>query len=305
MKHQYKASIIIPTYNRFLLLDYTLNSITKQTVHTDLYEVIVVDDGSIDKTKDVVDRYSDVLNLRYFYQNDEGYRVSSARNIGIKNALGEILIFIDSGVLLGSRCIEEHLRLHKNEKSCAVVGYVYGYDHNDTDHDINTLKKILTPYEPDKTIGYLREKQIYVDMRENLYAEVNDELNTLPAPWAMFLTCNASVSRYAIQRAGLFDENYNMNWGVEDLDLGYRLYVNDVKFKMSRHAESIHYPHESDMSEKFRQEIINKKYFNKKFNVLGTQLFLNSSFIDLNRKILERNKKSTLARTKYHDMFSE
>ncbi len=83
-------SVIIPSYNRQHVLIRALRSIYAQTLSP--YEVIVVDDGSNDDTKMLIQQnYPDVI---YFYQENQG--VSAARNTGIKKAQGEWLAFLDS-----------------------------------------------------------------------------------------------------------------------------------------------------------------------------------------------------------------
>jgi glycosyltransferase involved in cell wall biosynthesis len=88
-----KYSIIIPTYNRANLLDRCLNSLTKQNYIN--YEVLVCDDGSIDNTEEVVTNYQNLLNIKYFKIDNWG-GPARPRNIGIKNAQGEWLCFLDS-----------------------------------------------------------------------------------------------------------------------------------------------------------------------------------------------------------------
>ena len=84
------VSVIIPTYNRKNLLKRALRSVSSQTFVPQ--EIIVVDDGSSDGTKDwVLERFP---NVRYIYQDNFG--VSSARNTGIKEAKGSWIAFLDS-----------------------------------------------------------------------------------------------------------------------------------------------------------------------------------------------------------------
>ena len=84
------VSVIIPTYNRKNLLKRALRSVSSQTFVPK--EIIVVDDGSSDGTKDwVLERFP---NVRYIYQDNFG--VSSARNTGIKEAKGSWIAFLDS-----------------------------------------------------------------------------------------------------------------------------------------------------------------------------------------------------------------
>ncbi len=88
-------SIIIPTYNRGHLILSTLNSVKNQTYKN--YELIIVDDGSSDDTKRVVENYIEnnkLKNWSYYYKTN-GER-GAARNYGIKKANGEWIIFLDS-----------------------------------------------------------------------------------------------------------------------------------------------------------------------------------------------------------------
>lgn len=100
-----KISVIIPTYNRADFLVNTIESIKQQTVKVD--EIIIIDDGSTDNTKDILKDYSDLI---YQYQDNSG--VSSARNLGIKLALNEWICFLDSDDLWEKEKIEKQIEFH-------------------------------------------------------------------------------------------------------------------------------------------------------------------------------------------------
>ncbi len=86
-----KFSIIIPTYNRAAFLPKAIESVLSQT-YTD-WELIIVDDGSTDNTKEVVSEYCD-SRITYVYQ--ENAERSFARNNGIMHATGDYVCFLDS-----------------------------------------------------------------------------------------------------------------------------------------------------------------------------------------------------------------
>ncbi len=86
-------SIIIPTYNRASFLPNTLKSILKQEYSS--FEVILVDDGSTDNTKEVVLPYLNGSSRVSYYYTDNQER-GAARNYGMSHAVGEYLIFFDS-----------------------------------------------------------------------------------------------------------------------------------------------------------------------------------------------------------------
>jgi glycosyltransferase involved in cell wall biosynthesis len=84
-------SIVLPTFNRAHLIGVPIRSIISQTFND--WELIVIDDGSTDNTKEVVAGFNDE-RIKYIYQNNQ--ERSAARNHGIKNAAGKFICFIDS-----------------------------------------------------------------------------------------------------------------------------------------------------------------------------------------------------------------
>lgn len=93
-----KYSIIIPVYNRPEEVAELLQSITRQTLPRDAFEVIVVEDGSSLSCKKEVERYANLLRLRYFEKPNSG--PGPSRNYGAERAEGDYLIILDSDVEL-------------------------------------------------------------------------------------------------------------------------------------------------------------------------------------------------------------
>lgn len=87
-----RVSVITPTYNRAAFLGEAIDSVLAQTF--DGFEMIIVDDGSTDGTRQLVERYVDDPRIRYFYQENQGQSV--ARNRGIVESKGEFICFLDS-----------------------------------------------------------------------------------------------------------------------------------------------------------------------------------------------------------------
>jgi len=97
------VSVIIPTYNRATLLRRAINSVLAQTYRP--IEIIVVDDGSTDDTSALLLAYGN--QIRVFKQPNQG--VSSARNLGLQQAHGEYIAFLDSDDLWGRDKVEEQV----------------------------------------------------------------------------------------------------------------------------------------------------------------------------------------------------
>ena len=106
-----EASVIIPTHNRREVLKKVLISLFDQTYPRKAYEVIVIDDGSTDKTEAMINELNAPCSLAYLRQEKKGS--VAARNYGLSEARGEVIIFIDSDVIVGPDFIEEHLSSHK------------------------------------------------------------------------------------------------------------------------------------------------------------------------------------------------
>jgi len=246
------CSVLIPTYNRAELLRRTLDSLVRQDLPRSEFEVLVIDDGSSDHTAELARGYADRLELRYFFQPDEGWRVAQARNVGLAAAAGAVCVMVDSGVLLHSGCLRAHLDSHRQaDGPVAVVGYAYGFgtDGAEAAEMIATLDRPGTADDPDAAIELLRRTGRWADVRELFYAKYADDFAALPAPWIVYWTCNVSAPTDRLRAVGGFDEQIR-SWGGEDLELGYRLHLDGVRFLLNRAAASIHYPHGSSLAER-------------------------------------------------------
>ena len=115
---QPSISIIIPTYNRAKYLKKALDSLVMQTDNN--FEVVVVNDGGCDKTKEVCDKFKDKLDLKYIYQNHAG--ISATRNKGIELALGTVIVFFDDDAIAEDNWVEN---IKKNiENNFIITGQV-------------------------------------------------------------------------------------------------------------------------------------------------------------------------------------
>lgn len=111
-----KVSVIIPAYNSAKTIRKAVNSVIKQT-YTNI-EVIIIDDGSFDNTKEVLKEFTDA-EINYFYQENKG--VSVARNKGIELSMGDYLFFLDSDDYLDLDLIEKMVELIKRHDLDMVV----------------------------------------------------------------------------------------------------------------------------------------------------------------------------------------
>jgi len=279
------CSVIVPTYNRSSLLAYTLASLRDQSMAEQDYEVIVVDDGSSDDTRAVVDRFKDSLNLSYFYQDDCGYRVAKARNVGIREAKGDVCIFIDSGVIASRDLVRSHWQAHQKHPNLAINGYVYCF--NEDNEDAKKILELIDPLKPDVSMDALSVEEQFLDLRESFYHRYGEQLHQLKAPWLIYWTCNVSARREQLIKVGMFDEAYQ-SWGAEDVDLAYRLFQDGAQFQFLRNARAIHYPHEKSYSTNMAAAAENYQYFARKYDNPISWLVPDHHFDEINDLITEQ-----------------
>ena len=132
-------SIIIPTFNRETIIISAIEGVLDQTF--DNWELLIVDDGSTDTTKENVEPYLKDKRINYVYQNNAG--VCAARNMGAKFAKGQYLIFLDSDDKVESCWLEDFYNELKNNQIDIVYCSVKMQNPNGTTKLIN----VDNPYE--------------------------------------------------------------------------------------------------------------------------------------------------------------
>lgn len=186
-------SVVIPTYNRKPILEKCLRALEHQTYdigdRIDGYEVVVVDDGSTDETVAWLRQNSAQFpHVVLLEQNHQG--PAAARNLGVEQANGDTIIFIDSDLVV----TEDFLKAHANAlvRGMKQLGgdrlFTYG-------RVINTCNFANPTAEPFKVTDYSA---------------------------AYFATGNVAIARHWLLEAGLFDVGFQL-YGWEDLELGVRL----------------------------------------------------------------------------------
>jgi len=183
-----KVSIIVPAYNAEKTIQKCLNSLIN--IDYNSYEIIVVDDGSTDRTWDILKEYSDANdNLVCVRQKNSG--PASARNRGVSISNGKIIFFTDSDCIVPESWIKGLLKYFNGSSIGAVGGS-------------------LKPVTIDSIIERFDQRR-----RENLYGNEKKFVDALP-------TCNLAVRRSVFEEVGGFDESFKYA-SAEDYDLCYRI----------------------------------------------------------------------------------
>lgn len=201
-----KVSIVMPTYNRARNLKWALQSLLAQTEPA--FEVIVCDDGSTDDTPEVVAAFRGKLNLRYLRQEHDGFRAGLARNMGLEQARGKWVLFLDSDLVVPPTLLAAHVAaLEKNQR---VV--------------VNSFVWRMVEDEPSLDGRYEGFRERY---GTNLKPDSRERYQAFERPGPLeetyFLDSNALSMPTALARElEGFDPSF-VGWGHEDTELGYRL----------------------------------------------------------------------------------
>jgi glycosyltransferase involved in cell wall biosynthesis len=185
------VSVVIPTYNTSNFLIKAIQSVINQTYKN--WELIIVDDGSTDQTRQIVEEFQKKdSRIKYFFQNNKGQ--GAARNLGIKNANGVYIAFLDS----------------------------------DDEFFENKLERVMSYFVKDKNIAFIYSDASIIG--DNLYQKRRSEVVT---PYSgeiykkllfnnFITTSTVVVKKEVLQNCGLFDES-DLLRNFEDYDLWLRI----------------------------------------------------------------------------------
>lgn len=209
-----RVSVVIPTYNRCDYIKESLDSVLSQIFSG--FEVIVVDDGSTDGTEEIIRPY--LNRIRYLRQENRGAAV--ARNVGVRNAEGAYVAFMDSDDLSAPGHLQIlHDFLERNPHYAMVIGngaYLEGKFHN---------RDTVIPRERGKA---LKEKGVTV---KDLFD-------------GRIIRLQGTMTRKSVlEEIGLLDEWFRLSY---DLDLSLRVikshrigFVNDIVYFYRKHGGNI------------------------------------------------------------------
>ena len=114
-------SIIIPTYNRGHIINRAINSVLTQSFSD--YEILIIDDGSTDDSKNIIQPYFKNTHVKYLFQENKG--VCSARNMGAKNSTGEYLLFLDSDDVFKEDALKNYSNKITHDKPDIIYGDMF------------------------------------------------------------------------------------------------------------------------------------------------------------------------------------
>jgi glycosyltransferase involved in cell wall biosynthesis len=189
------VSVVIPTFDRPDALARCLDHLARQTLPTDRFEVIVVDDASVHPVRPLLEAAYANGPLQVVWERVEPNNPARARNAGIDAARGWLILFMGDDILALPHMLEEHVRLHEqNPDNIGVVGRI------ETDPELveTAFDRFFDSFGFTTLSGDQQVTSRY------------------------FQTNNVSLKTDYLRRHGRFDEDFP-DANHEDIELGYRL----------------------------------------------------------------------------------
>lgn len=205
-----EISIIIPTYNRKDILITTLKALDKQSYNLEEVEVIVIDDFSPVNPEQEISQLQTKYKLR-FLRESKNIGQGRIRNIGIKLARGKYLFFLGDDTVPKDIFIEEHMNLHKKYAGIAVLGQI-----------------LWAPELRNEFMDFIEKIQFH-------YHTIKDKNNVK----LHFYTSNISLEKKWFKNEEYSDKF--KKYGLEDLEIGYRLEKRGLRVIYNPQALVYHY----------------------------------------------------------------
>ncbi len=232
------VSVVIPYYNAPEALALLLASLEGQSYPRDLFEVIVVDDGSptpLERPR------STPLDVKVVRQDRRGFGQTRARNAGSRAAAGDILVFFDGDVMAEAGCLAAHARWHHAVSDALTVGFrahvqVDGLDADAIRRRPGSLEALFAdrPVEPPWVEQHMRATG-------DLTSKDDD-------PFRLVVGANFGVGRDFYALVGGAEESFT-EWVPDDVELGYRIYTRGGLLVPARDALVWHQGLEKDIWE--------------------------------------------------------
>ena len=209
------VTVVVPYYEAPEALALTLAALERQTYRRDLFEVVVVDDGSripLEQPKGTS------LDVRVVHQEDRGFGLARARNTGASAASHDILVFLDCDMLPEEDWLAAHARWHHALSDALSLGFrahveVDGIDESAIRNRNGSLADLFS--------GRAVDRPEWIEFH---MARTNELTSTADDLFRVVTGGNLGVARGFFELVGRFDETFTQ-WGAEDTEFGFRSYT--------------------------------------------------------------------------------
>ena len=226
---QMPVSVVMPYYQAPREIEFTLAALERQTYPRDLFEVLIVDDGSAEPLPPP----DTPLNVRVLYQEDRGFGLARARNHGAREARRDILLFLDCDMMPEADWMAAHARWHHLFSDVLTLGFRTHVEMEDT------TPADVREREGDLADMFAGRRMFRPEWIEYHMARTNELTSRADDIFRVLTGGNFGAGKEFFETAGGFDESFTQ-WGAEDTEFGYRAYARGGLFVPVREAHCWH-----------------------------------------------------------------
>ena len=209
------VSVVVTYYEAPEALELTLAALEGQTYPRELFEVVIVDDGS---RTPLAAPTASPLEVRVVHQEDRGFGLARARNTGARAANCEILVFLDCDMMPEAGWLAEHARWHHAANDALTLGF---RTHVEVDGIDASMVRTRTGSLAALFDGRPTERPEWIEYHMTRTRDLTSDDDDL---FRMVTGGNLGISRSFFEDAGTYDESFTQ-WGGEDTEFGYRAFV--------------------------------------------------------------------------------
>jgi len=257
----HRISVIVTTFNRSGALALCLTSLQQQTRAID--EIIVADDGSDTPHADAIHKLAErcTVATRVVRQEHRGFRAAALRNLGVREATGDYLVFVDGDLVVWRDFIEQHLQHARRDRWLTGNADRLTEDETRRVDEIVVRTGVVESW-PDTWHVSRQERMRRAEKRFRYRSLMAALLRSELRRRRVFLASgNCSMPRVVFEAVNGYDEEF-VGWGYEDQDLGLRLQLAGYRGRcIATRARALHLYHDT---ETFDGTSANEAYFNRR-----------------------------------------
>lgn len=252
-------SIIIPTFNRAKYLYATLICLCSQKTERSFeYEIVIVDSGD-DETEDVVEKIKQISIVHVIYKKISNCKNRSLlRNTGAKLSNYEILVFLDNDMLTPPDFVKNIFYLQNNNPKQITLGY----------------RRCLTDFSLDAIGEETLKNNFSILEKLPFYNDERLEKNIGVEPWRFVYSHTMAVYKSTFFEVEGFNKKFGQQWGVEDIELGFKFAEHGCSFAFIDDCFTYHQPHFNQSVLEQRKTEPNRILFAKLHSCFEVELLL-------------------------------
>ena len=253
-------SVVLIIKDDYKLLECALKSFNDVDYPREMFEVIVVDDGSYEPIKERLN-VKVTFDIRFFYlsRTDLSCR-SKARNFGAKQAKSQYIMFMDGDHVVEPDVLLKYSRYFEIQRNRRVVLGT----RRETPRQHRLM--IINSFDRNNQFPAELRNTFERDERLNLLAITGGSIKAFAGRWHLFWSCNFCIEKGLLDETGGFNEEF-IGWGFEDVEFGYRLFQLQYEFEiLDNYVWHLHPETLKREDTKYASWLKNLLFFYKKYN---------------------------------------